>query len=176
VNLDTEDTWANFLSIIFAGIEQFIPNVSTKENSDPRLYNVGVGRALIRQRESYSKMKNLRTHTPDAKRNHILEKYKLSKATTKEAFRRASKEFKRKALLEQLKHNPKAFWSFVRKTQGTRSTVNQLINANGEIVTISLDNANLLNFYFQSIFTNSPHTTAIEIKSRSNNAADAYFL
>jgi hypothetical protein len=167
VNLDTEDTWANFLSIISSGIEQFIPNNFKKENSDPRWYNVDVRRALRRQRACHSKMKNLPTDTPDARRNQILEKYKTSKATTREAFRSAFIEFKRKTLLEQLKHNPKAFWSFVRETQGTRSTVNPLRNTNGEIVTTSLDKANLLNFYFQSVFTNSPQTTHIEIKPRS---------
>jgi hypothetical protein len=148
-------------------LEQFIPNKFKKEKSDPRWYNVDVRRALRRQRACHSKMKNLRTDTPIAKRNQILEKYKTSKATTREAFRSAFIEFKRKKLLEQLKHNPKTFWSCIRETQGTRSTVNPLRNTNGEKLTASLDKANLLNFYLQSVFTNSPHTAHIEIKPRS---------
>eukprot|EP00745_Piridium_sociabile_P029683 TRINITY_DN4896_c5_g2_i1.p1 TRINITY_DN4896_c5_g2~~TRINITY_DN4896_c5_g2_i1.p1 ORF type:complete len:403 (-),score=94.76 TRINITY_DN4896_c5_g2_i1:230-1438(-) len=65
---------------------------------------------------------------------------------------------KAKARLEatvaaQAKQNPKSFWSFVKEKTNTRTEVADLRNENGETAQSDRDKAQVLNRFFQSVFT-----------------------
>ena len=56
-------------------------------------------------------------------------------------------------IINDIKANPKAFYSYVKSNSKTKSMINLLINKNNEVVTDSADMANLFQEHFTSVFS-----------------------
>ena len=159
-NLGANYAWNFFINIARKAVDETIPSKLKCTNVEPRWYNANVRRSLKRQRACHAKMKKAHPSINSDKRRDILENYKKSKRETKKALREALTEFKTKILGENLNENPRAFWSYVREVQGNGATVSSLTNYQGHRVTNELDKANVLNSFFQSVFTTSKANTS----------------
>ena len=79
-------------------------------------------------------------------------KFKLSRDKLRETTRRLRKELEVK-LTEDIKKKPKPFWKYVSSRLRTRLNIPTLILPNDEKATSSLHQAEALNKYFSSVFT-----------------------
>ena len=61
-----------------------------------------------------------------------------------------------KRLMKQFKTKPKAFYSYVRSKQKVKSGISQLESEDGELSKDDFQTANILNNFFQSVYTNEP--------------------
>ena len=77
-------------------------------------------------------------------------KCKLNKSRNKN---RAAKRNYEKKLAENVKHDSKSFFTYVRSKQRTKDKVGPLNDKTGKVITDDGEAANLLNDYFSSVFT-----------------------
>ncbi|KAK3748516.1 hypothetical protein RRG08_008677 [Elysia crispata] len=61
-----------------------------------------------------------------------------------------------KTVAEQAKRNPKSFWSYVKAKTSTRSGIGDLKRDDGTIASTDKEKAQVLNDFFQSVFTEEP--------------------
>ena len=62
-----------------------------------------------------------------------------------------------KTVAEQAKRNPKSFWSYVKAKTSTRSGIGDLKRDDGTIASTDKEKAQVLNDFFQSVFTEEPY-------------------
>ena len=77
-------------------------------------------------------------------------KYKLRQSVSEN--RRAKETFELR-LAENIKHDPKSFYSYISSKARSDNKVGPLKNADGEVVTGNKETADFLNRYFSSVFT-----------------------
>ena len=153
LNADTEQIWNAFLDIMNNGLYHFTPSKSKKQNNEPMWYTKEVRAALRKQRQYHSKLKKLHTNATKEQREYLTMKYREIRAKCKRVMRISLKEYKKKILCEQLHENPKSFCFFLREVHGKRPTVRTLINDKGEFINESKEKGDLLNKFFESVFT-----------------------
>ena len=81
----------------------------------------------------------------------------MPKPRTKQQENAARQKFRlEKTVAEQAKRNPKSFWSYVKAKTSTRSGIGDLKRDDGTIASTDKEKAQVLNDFFQSVFTEEP--------------------
>ncbi len=139
----SNESWNKFKEIILKSRELAVPTRQIKVNLDPPWYNKNI---------TYLKNKCRREHS-NAKKSQNFKFYKEARAKLNMAKRNSEDEFVSKTLESDLKERPKQFWNYGKhKTKGNCSSIPTPKSELGE-VSDSIDKANLLNNFFQSVFT-----------------------
>ena len=73
--------------------------------------------------------------------------------------RNLRKQFERQ-IANNVKENPKAFWSYVRSRMKTRPVIGNIEDMDGKLHTSDEDISNAFNRYFSSVFTHEDPNTA----------------
>ena len=84
------------------------------------------------------------------------------------ALRNAKREFELN-LAKEAKTNPKAFYKYCNARNGNKKHIIRLKDHNDKILTSNKDNANLLNDYFCSVFTNEDDAKELRFNSAASD-------
>ena len=144
-NFYAEDLWSEFKKIIWPIITLFVPSKFIPHNSKYRVrhYPKHVRNLLSRKAAIWRHLKTSRTPALFSKYCYITNECKLA-------------IYKFDALREERlleANNLGAFYKFINNKIGNKSDISPLKNSSNVLITSDLDRANLLNEYFQSVFT-----------------------
>jgi hypothetical protein len=84
-----------------------------------------------------------------------IELYDEAKEDSSKKVRQAQMRYE-KEICQKAKDDPKVFWRFVQSKTKIKESIQCIIDDNGEIHTENKCKAELLNAFFQSVFTNEP--------------------
>ena len=90
--------------------------------------------------------------------------YRHKLNTANRANKTAQQNFEKK-LAENIKNNNKSFYAYIRNKQRTKDKVGPLKDQNGELLVEDQKNAELLNEYFSSVFTQEDISNMPELKN-----------
>ena len=144
-NFDVNTIWTAFKNVIWPIIDCYVPKKVIPQNKKykVRQYPKHIRNLLTRKSAIWRTLKNNRTPETKLKYHTISKKCKL-------AIQSFDAERERK-LLEN--NNLGAFYKFVNKKLSSSTGIAPLKNTSGILLTEDADKANLLNSYFQSVFT-----------------------
>ena len=145
---NTEDQWQTFVEIVHETKKLYVPK--TRVGAPPRkpwLDNETL--ELVRQKHRRYR-RWLRTKSDDDNREYIKARNKA-----KRACRKAKVIYERK-IAEQAKDNNKPFWAYVKAKTGTRTGIADLKRDDGTTATTDREKADVLNQFFQSVYTTEP--------------------
>jgi len=143
---DIDKAWSFFTHHVNHCIDNFIPlkNVKKKFNKPKWMdhYCVRKVKKKYHAWKRYTFTRNYRDY----------EEYCRARNSATKAIR-FSKVKHQKGVAESCRDSPKAFWSYVKSETKTKSSVNDLIDSNGNTCSTGEDKARVLNDFFSSVFT-----------------------
>ena len=143
---DIDKAWSFFTHHVNHCIDNFIPlkNVKKKFNKPKWMdhYCVRKVKKKYHAWKRYTFTRNYRDY----------EEYCRARNSATKAIR-FSKVKHQKGVAESCRDSPKAFWSYVKSETKTKSSVNDLIDSNGNTCSSGEDKARVLNDFFSSVFT-----------------------
>ena len=145
---NTEDQWQTFLRIVHDTKKLFVPK--TRVGAPPRkpwLDNVTL--ELVRQKHRQYR------HWLRTKNDNDYSSYLKARNKAKRACRKAKARYERD-IAEQAKVNNKPFWAYVKAKTGTRTGIADLRREDGTIASTDKEKADVLNQFFQSVYTTEP--------------------
>ena len=144
-NFDVESIWLKFTFLVWPIIDLYVPKklISHDTKYNTRIYPKFIRNLLSRKAVIWRKLKHLNNPILKNKYNQIARECKI--AIHKFDSVRESK------LLDAC--NLGAFYKFVNNKLSSPSGIAPLFNSQGQLLTSDLDKSNLLNRYFESVFT-----------------------
>ena len=80
------------------------------------------------------------------------QKYAVVHKLVKEESQNEFQDYRSKTLFESLESDQKEFWSYVQESRGGQSSVPNLVDDEGLMISESVDKANLLNGHYKESF------------------------
>ena len=142
--LDCEEDYLNFKLEMNRMRDKFVP-LNRKKIGKCMWVTKAVVKARRAKIKSWKKFQQTKTEQNKSR-------YEIKLANSRKQCRKAKREFEKK-LAENSKENSKSFYAYVRSKQRTKDTVGPLKDQNGNVITNDIDQANLLNEYFGSVYT-----------------------
>ena len=141
-----EDTsWVDFENFMTGLIERHIPKKKFLSKKTPPWMNRETRNQIKLKHKAWNRYHKTRT-----KENW--DSYTIVRNETDRVIKSAKSNFENK-LSNEIKGNPKAFWSYVKNKAATKSGIGDLVDNDNNVVTNEDDKANVLNKYFGSVFT-----------------------
>ncbi|KAK3884189.1 hypothetical protein Pcinc_011534 [Petrolisthes cinctipes] len=138
-----DDLWRSFLSSFMELQSRFIPLKGTGQKFiQPKWFNREI-RNLLRER---------RTAYRQAKASGDFDGHRRLNRNVKSKIR-AAKRAEEVRVARLCKENPKEFFSYVNGRKPIRRRIGPLVNEDGALMHSDAENANLLNEYFSSVFS-----------------------
>jgi hypothetical protein len=151
---DVEQMWQAFRTKLEAAVEASIPQ--TKPNIKKNSRQVPLDKKTLKKIKKKNRLWNNYTRTGDL---NVYAEYCQIRNQTRRQTRKSKKNFERK-LAQDVKNNPKKFWSYVNAKTKTRVGVPNLSksgNEKGKDLTVNdQEKADILADFFSSVFTNEP--------------------
>ena len=144
-NFEVESIWSEFKSLLWPIIDVYVPKKSIPHNAKYklRIYPKFIRNLLSRKAAIWRLLKHQNNPTLKNKYNRIARECKI-----------AIIKFDSDRELKLLNaNNLGAFYKFVNTKLSSPSGIAPLVNASGQLLTSDLDKANLLNEFFESVFT-----------------------
>ena len=148
-HMNVEESWNFFLDRLKNSVDR---NVPLKKVHAGRRKQKWVYAECLQSIKLKRKQWNRYIHTKD--RIDYLRYCQARNQCTK-AIRMAKKNFEQN-IIKNVMSDPKGFWGYVRDKTKSRTTVSDLKNVNGNIVSDDTEKADLLNTFFASVFVNEP--------------------
>jgi ribonucleases P/MRP protein subunit RPP40 len=165
-NLEVNEMWNTFHDTISSAVEKFIP----KQKPRSKKYASWMTCKAKRARKFKSRMW-IRYAKSKSYNDYIEYKRALNKATYE--YKKAKTNFEKK-LADNIKDNPKSFYSYVRSKSRTKDKVGPLKDKFGNTVIDDEGMCNILNGYFSSVFTDEISLGAILPDTESKFRKDLY--
>ena len=147
-NKNTKQQWQTFLGIVEETKVKYVPK--SKGGAPPRKPWLDKDTLeLVRQKHRLYR-RWLRRREKEDYTNYLKARNKAKRACKK-----AKSSYERK-IAEQAKENNKPFWSYVKAKTGTRTGIADLKKDDGSIAKTDKEKADVLNNFFQSVYTNEP--------------------
>lgn len=137
--------WDIFKRVVNSAMKSFIPVSTRRRKTKPRWMTK---RADMARRKKYHMWKKYR----ETGEHHLYEAYKRQLNKARKEVVKAKQNFE-KRLADNIKKDPKSFYSYTRTKTKTKDTVGPLLDSNGDVIIDSAETANVLNDYFASVFT-----------------------
>jgi len=144
-DLEVEEAWSLFKSIITSATEECVPKTIGKQTSQPVWMNRNLLRLIRCKKRRWWKYKDFKTQ-------ENLDNYKIMERTVQKSVRNAKKNYERKLSMKE-KGNDRAFNSYLKNRLGLRTTIGPLHDIDGSLVIENDDMARILNNFFASVFT-----------------------
>ena len=144
-NLDTNDMWLKLRNIIDDVVIRFTPKIKSAGVKIKKFMNQET-LEKVRLKHRTFRRKNQTRDPKDIKA------FNKARNQAQRACRKARKDLERK-VAEQSKDNPKAFYSYVSQKNKSKSGIADLKKADGSKTSSDNEKAELLNSFFQSVFT-----------------------
>ena len=155
--LEVEEMWQKFCSIINQAIDLFVPLGFNKTRKNPSWMNKSANSA-----RKY-KTKMLDRYRQSKSYNDLVE-YKIAQNKAVKEYSKAKKQFERK-LAKDIKSNPKSFYAYVRSKTKVKEVVGPLRDTSNQLVSDNEVMCEILNEYFGSVFTSEDDINALpEVK------------
>ena len=143
-NLGVEQCWAFIKRELVDMTEALVPMKKKKSDRAPPWLDGEVKRAIREKRKAWNKWKRMGGEEEK-------KAYKMWETKTKKLIRNKKNTLERQ-IAKDSKLNPKRFFSFINSARRSRSSIGPL-KKDGARVTDPKDQAELMNDYFQSVFT-----------------------
>ena len=145
--MDLEERWSELKTNTMATQDQCIPPLKISKNGtrQPGWFNRDIGKA-IRDRNKAYKLSQLQP-SQSSKSAHKNECRKVDRLIRK------AKLEEEERIIEDAKHNPKAFMGHVNSRKPIKSSIGPLKDNEGNLISTDAGMANLLNTHFVSVFT-----------------------
>ena len=149
-DLDANTAWEFFADRLHEGMNKHIPKSKPTKTSDKRRWKPlwMCGKVLKKVKKKYHAWKRY-TATKQYEDYQIY--VKLRNAATY-GVRSAKREFEKK-LADEIKVNPKSFWSYVRSKTKVKKGISDLDKEDGTRTQNDEEKADVLNKFFASVFT-----------------------
>jgi hypothetical protein len=142
-----DDLFETFQQITDSAVSNSIPTKFLKNSTDPPWYNRKIKNLIEKTRKQHSLYKKT------MHKNHY-EAYSNSRRLLNQAKKDSENTFLSTSLGVMLRESQKRFWSYVKfKTKGQHCSVPTLKTPDGTLLTEPKEKADLINNYFQSVFT-----------------------
>lgn len=145
VNKDTDSIWNTLKDKIQAATDIFVPKVKQKGKRRKKWLDKGTLASVRKKHKLYRRW----LQTKDGQ--DYLE-YCKARNKAKRDCRKAKKRLE-KEVAKDSKRNPKKFWSYTKDKTKTKSGVADLKKPDGSKTTTDQEKADLLNSFFESVFT-----------------------
>ena len=157
----TETMWNDIKQNLQNIIETNVPSKQTSIRFSQPWINSDIKRLSRKKRKLY----NIARRTQDPS---DLQRYKNIKTTTREACRKAYKDYIEHVISPDCTSNPKRFWSFINSKKTESVGVSALKSTDGLTYSDTMTKANILNNQFSSVFNTNECTSNIqEVKNVS---------
>ena len=143
---NVEECWSFFKGFLDSIVDEFVPLKRKKGKRAPPWMNGEIKLAIKEKKKAWDDWKRRKGETEKRV-------YKKSENRVKRLIRNR-KNAVEKEVARESKTNPKRFFSFINSAKRSRSSIGPL-TANGEQVVDPLQQAEVLNKYFSSVFTRS---------------------
>ena len=146
-NLNANDAWNKFKEIFWTYDNICIPRrVKRKPNPQPKWYNSEIGQLIKSRNIAYKSFK--RNNTSETHNHYI-----LKRRAVKSCIKKAKRKYETK-LSRACRENPKSFYEYVNNRKTIKNEIGPLVDNNGIIAQNTKSNAEILNNFFSSVFTN----------------------
>ena len=144
-NFDANSLWCGFKNIIWPIISQYVPRKMVKHSKKYRIkqYPKHIRKLLTKKAAIWRALRISKTPELNLKYRNVATECKLQ-------ILKFDTEREEKLLIA---NNFGAFYKFVNKKMNNHSGIAPLKNADGDLLTSDIDRANILNAYFESVFT-----------------------
>ncbi|XP_072040364.1 uncharacterized protein [Amphiura filiformis] len=141
------EAWNIFKEEYETTIQEHVP-LKKKKSKKPPWLKSGVKRSIRKKYNMYQRYRKTQQYKD-------YEAYRKQSNITKRKVRRAQVDYEKK-IMRDFKKKPKAFYSYVRAKQKVKTGVSQLENDQGDLTKTDKETADVLNSFFQSVFTQEP--------------------
>ena len=155
--LEVEEMWQKFCSIINQAIDLFVPLGYNKTRKNPSWMNKSANSARKYKTRMWDRYRQSKSY------NDLVE-YKIAQNKAVKEYRKAKRQFERK-LAKDIKSNPKSFYAYVRSKTKVKEVVGPLRDTSNQLVSDNEVMCEILNEYFGSVFTSEDDINALpEVK------------
>ena len=142
---DTEESWGILESVVKESVERNIPMQKVVKTFKKKWMTQEVLNVVKEKHKAYKKYRRLRT-------NESKDDYNIAKQMAIYVTKKASTEFETR-IANNIKENPKEFYSYANNKTTVRSEIAVLKNRDGELAILPHEKAEMLNTFFASVFT-----------------------
>lgn len=142
----TNGKWCIFKNTILKAMKEFIPMKLKKVRNKPKWLTRYAQNAQNKKHKLWKRYRS-------TKNQEDYMTYKAAQNIATRELRLARKNFEKK-LADNIKTDPKSFYSYTRSKMRTKDKVGPLIDADGHVITDDKIAASQLNSFFTSVFTN----------------------
>ena len=145
---DAEEAWNQFKTTFNKSVEDHIPPRKAAAKKSPWL-KAGVKKLIRKKHHLFQTYRNTKQYKDYAAYR------RQSNATKKKVLRKVQADYKRR-IMKKFKNKAKAFYGNVRAKQKVKTRVLQLAKEDGDLTNTDKETADVLNSFFQSVFTVEP--------------------
>ena len=142
---NTEESWKILENVVKESIERNIPMQKVGKTFKKKWMTKETMNVVKEKHKAYKKYRKLKT-------NESKDDYNRAKQKAIYATKKARTDFETRTA-DNIKENPKEFYSYVNNKTTVRSEIAVLKNRNGELAILPHEKADMLNNYFASVFT-----------------------
>jgi hypothetical protein len=142
---DVEGCWSVIKNRIQAAISKAVPKGVSRRSERKKWMDGGTLESVRKKHKLFSRW--LKTRTGEDYTAYLKARNKASNAC------RRARRCLEKSVAEKSRNNPKAFWAYVKSKTTTRSGIADLKKDDGSRTKTDKEKADLLNEFFQSVFT-----------------------
>ena len=150
--------WSHFKEKVLSSVNKHVPRITKRPPTNkPLWWNNSIAKAIDLKQQLFSKFRH--THLPSdyVAYAHIRNEVK--------SLIRAAKAKQDTQLIEKLHTNPKALYGYMRDKSRLKPRIGQLVRPDGTFTTSDDEKAEVLNDFFQSVFTSDHECCTTEISS-----------
>ena len=155
---DTEESWGILESVIKESVERNVPMQKVCKTFKKKWMTQEVLNVVKEKHKAYKKYRRLRT-------NESKDDYNRTKQMAIYVTKKARTEFETR-IANNIKENPKEFYSYVNNKTTVRSEIAVLKNRDGELAILPHEKAEMLNTFFASVFTKEDTANIPEPESK----------
>ena len=155
---DTEESWGILESVIKESVERNVPMQKVVKTFKKKWMTQEVLNVVKEKHKAYKKYRRLRT-------NESKDDYNRTKQMAIYVTKKARTEFETR-IANNIKENPKEFYSYVNNKTTVRSEIAVLKNRDGELAILPHEKAEMLNTFFASVFTKEDTANIPEPESK----------
>ena len=155
---DTEESWGILESVIKESVERNVPMQNVFKTFKKKWMTQEVLNVVKEKHKAYKKYRRLRT-------NESKDDYNRTKQMAIYVTKKARTEFETR-IANNIKENPKEFYSYVNNKTTVRSEIAVLKNRDGELAILPHEKAEMLNTFFASVFTKEDTANIPEPESK----------
>jgi len=144
-NKNTEEMWKEISEDLLESRSKYIPLKITQKGGYPKWIKKSIKRKINKRNYLWNKFRTYATYENESN-------YKKSRNQVTASIRKARKQFELQ-IVEKIKEDPKAFYSYVRNRSKTKVKIGPLKDVDGNIVSDNKGMSAILSEYFSTVFT-----------------------